>query len=442
MSANLNIVSDIKNFINQVASDKELLKCFSCSPSAFTRKRELDFERVVLMLLNFFKRSYSVEIADFYHIVGQQELSVSKSAFCQQRQKIDCLFFYCLHLMLVNSFYTHYQQKIKRWQGLRLIAVDGSTSYLLNKEEIVNYFGTHGNQRGKVPMARVLTAYDVLNEITINAGIYPIADSEQKLALSWLNSYEEDMLLIYDRGYPGFASIFHHQEQERPQPFLMRCALGFNAVVKDFVASPARELVTTFQVDKPTRRELFSQGFILPKGSTVQVRLIKIKLDNGLIEVLATNLFDTEKYPYQMFKKLYSLRWEIETRYNCLKNKLQMELYSGHKVGNLKQDFYISIFLANLQAILSKPPQEYLEKAFDKRKYKYSINENVTIGILKNRIITLFLHQQPDEILRQLEDLIIKHSEPVRPNRNVPRIKHFKRRAGKYQALSNYKRAF
>jgi hypothetical protein len=53
---------------------------------------------------------------------------------------------------------------------------------------------------------------------------------------------------------------------------------------------------------------------------TVQVRAVKVKLSTGETEVLLTSLMDKDKYPNEIFKELYFLRWGIETHYGVLKN--------------------------------------------------------------------------------------------------------------------------
>jgi hypothetical protein len=396
---------------------------------------------VVCMLLNFFKRSYDVEISDFFNHIGLAELKASKSALSQQRLKINSFFFNCLNTILADSFYTHYKDEVKRWSGLRLIAVDGSTAYLIDKEEVTGHFGTHGNQRGTVTLGRILCAFDVLNKITIKADMYPISWSEQKIAVCWLPTYEADMLLIYDRAYPGFASIFHHQNKEQPQPFLMRCPVGFSLEVTAFVKSGLNDAMSTFKADKATRRSLKGQGFIVKAGATIEIRLIRVVLDDGTIEVLVTNLFDQKKYPYSEFKALYFMRWGIETRFGSFKNQFQLEAFSGQKVETILQDFYATIFLSNLQEIISKPSQEKVKKRTSKCKYSYQINRNTAIGLMKNRVIDILLFDNPENALIQLQDLFAEYIQPVRPNRKVPRIKKLKRRAGKYKTLTNYKRA-
>jgi hypothetical protein len=441
MSANLGIISDLRNFIGLSSQKGELKKLFTTSAKDFSRKRKLHFEHVVCMLLNFFKKSYSIEISEFFTWIGCEDLKATKSALSQQRLKINSFFFSGLNMVLVESFYRNYQDKLKRWNGFRVIAVDGSTAYLIDKEEVTAYFGTHGNQRGTVTLGRILSAFDVLNQITIKADMYPISWSEQKIALQWLPDYDPDMLLIYDRAYPGFTSIFHHQSKEQAQSFLMRCAVGFSNEVKTFVGCGMNDALGTFKADKAVCRELRGQGFIVRVGTGIQVRLIRVVLDDGTIEVLVTNLFDQQKYPYSEFKALYFMRWGIETKFGSVKNQLQLEAFSGQKVETVFQDFYATVFLSNLQEIISKPSQEKVKERTSGCKYSYQVNRNVAIGLMKNRVISLFLSNNPEEIIIQLQNLFAQYIEPVRPNRKVPRIRKLKRRAGKYKALTNYKRA-
>jgi hypothetical protein len=441
MNANIKIISDLKNFIAEISTNADLRSYFTNSPSDFSRERKLGFERSVLLLLNFFKKSYSIELEEFYCNFSPGEHAVSKSAFCQQRGKLKSLFFDCLNELLVQSFYQHYNKSAKLWKGFRLIAVDGSTVYLTGNKDITDYFGTHKGSGQSVPMGQVLSAFDVLNGITVRAGLYPVKTAEQKIAQCWLDSYTPDMLLLYDRGYPGFTSIFVHQNKEQPQPFLMRCRLGLNEAVKAFVSSGATDACVLFKAGKVSSEELYRQGYIVPIGQGIKVRLVRVVLDNGQTEVLATNLFDVQIYPPDIFKELYFKRWGIETNYNTLKNQLQMEAFSGQRVTTVMQDFQINFFLANLQQIIGKDGDKALIKRARSGKYaEYRINRNTAFGLMKNRIITLFTGHEPEIILNTLIGLFIRYLEPVRPGRRYPHSKKPMRASGKYQPVTNYKR--
>ncbi|QNK64441.1 hypothetical protein H7F33_08175 [Pedobacter sp. PAMC26386] len=144
MNANLEIISDLKNFITLSATQPDLKELFTVSKSNFSRNRKLGFERLVLMLINFFRKSYSIEIADFYRLINGEETTVTKSAFCQQRMKIKDLFFTCLNEILVESFYKHYTEQVKCWNGFRLIAIDSSIACLVNTKDVTSHFGTQG----------------------------------------------------------------------------------------------------------------------------------------------------------------------------------------------------------------------------------------------------------------------------------------------------------
>ncbi len=440
MDVNIKIIADVKNFISEISGNIDLRSYFTNSRTDFSRERKLGFERSVFLLLNFFKRSYSIELAEFYNYLSPGEVAVSKSAFCQQRGKLKSLFFDCLNELLVQSFYLHYGKAVKRWRDFRLIAVDGTTVYLTGNNGIISHFGTQKGYGESVPMGQALSAFDVLNGITVKAGLYPIKTAEQKIAHHWIDHYAPDMLLLYDRGYPGFTAIYLHQSKEQPQPFLMRCRLSMNNQVKTFLNSGEQDAYGVFTANKNASDELHKHGYIVPVGQTIKVRLIRIVLDKGLTEVLITNLFDTQEYPHGIFKELYFKRWGIETNYDTLKNQLQMEAFSGQRVLTVMQDFQINFFLANLQQILGKACQKALEHKTKSRKYEYRINRNIAFGVMKNRIISLFADEEPEKILYGLQQLFIRYLEPVRPGRQYSHKQRAKRINGKYISLTNYKR--
>lgn len=145
MDANLEVISDLKTFITLSATEPDLKELFIISKNDFSRNRRLGFERLVFMLINFFRKSYSIEIADFYRLINGEEPKVTKSAFCQQRMKIKDLFFACLNEILVESFYRHYAEQVMRWNGFRPIATDGSIACSITTDDVTSHFGTQGN---------------------------------------------------------------------------------------------------------------------------------------------------------------------------------------------------------------------------------------------------------------------------------------------------------
>jgi hypothetical protein len=83
------------------------------------------------------------------------------------------------------------------------------------------------------------------------------------------------------------------------------------------------------------------------------------------------------------------------------------------------QDYYITFFLSNLQAIVAKPCEKRIDLITSKRLHPYKINRNIAFGIMKNRIVDLFITQNPEKILLNLHELFI-HLKPVRHHLKYP----------------------
>ena len=160
----------------------------------------------------------------------------------------------------------------------------------------------------------------------------------------------------------------------------------------------------------------------------MKVRLIRIDLPSGEIEILMTSLLDSKKNPTTMFKELYFLRWGIETFYDELKNKLKLEYFTGYSTISILQDFFCAIFISNLQSVIVNDLQEELKIKNQNTKLYYKINTNLSYGFLKNRILELLFKEAPlEQVFNELETLFLQNTIPIRENRNN------KRDVGKYR---------
>ena len=65
------------------------------------------------------------------------------------------------------------------------------------------------------------------------------------------------------------------------------------------------------------------------KGLKVKVRLVRVVLPSGRIEVLATSLLDSAAHPSESFAALYKSRWKIEEAFKTLKHRLHLEGFTG-----------------------------------------------------------------------------------------------------------------
>src|SRR5262249_19730923 len=63
--------------------------------------------------------------------------------------------------------------------------------------------------------------------------------------------------------------------------------------------------------------------------ASLKVRLIRVELEDGEIEVLGTSLLDRARYPRAEFKQVYGYRWNEETWLRRLKSVFELERFSG-----------------------------------------------------------------------------------------------------------------
>lgn len=390
-------------------------------------------------MMNFLRKSLSLEIENFvkhcYFIKGNKFISTfSKSAFCQCRKKINPAVFLNLNQTLIREFYTDNEDAVKLWKGFRLLSVDGSRLTLPNTPELQNEYGLAKNQTNTgFAQARVSVLYDVLNNYVLDGILSPLSHGEVVSAIDHLKHTKEKDLILYDRGYPSFRIIFEHFFKSID--FVIRAKKDFNNEVIDFYASGLKSKIIKIYPGKNTK--ISDKPYNYKSFETV--RLVRVSLPGNDDEILITSLLDEKKYPSKLFKQLYFKRWGIETFYDEFKNKLKVENFSGYSKNAILQDFYAALFVSNIQTLLVSEINDELTQN-TKAKYVYKVNNNLSYGFLKDRIVTLFFsNTDTDEILSELKQLLKKHIIPIRPDRKFERYKDKYRNRQKPKVTKNQK---
>lgn len=390
----------------------------------------------MFFLISQSKRSLSIELNEYFDVIGKSPCT--KGALSKARYRVLWLFFRDWHRHFVDLVYAD-PSTLCTWKGYFLKAVDGSSLYLFKDAAVEEEFGSQSNQHMRIPMARAGIELDVLNGYCTQAQLQPYSKGEIVFAETFLENSTPKDLRIYDRYFASFELIFKHLKKEIH--FLMRCKVDFNLVVKKFVASGKKQSVVEFPIPKNLRQALQRQGHAVDHTTTVRVRLVRVEIGQAEPEILITSLLDLRKYPHSCFKELYNYRWGDETRFDQIKNKLQIEVFSGHKPQAIYQDFFATIIASNLHNLICKECKQELEQINANRETPVAINQNVSIGLLKPRLIRLFTTRNPSVLFNELKKLFLHHLELIRPGRKYPRTKTIRRLKGKYQTFKNYRRA-
>jgi Transposase DDE domain len=435
----VSIINSIKTYIES----EDTCALFRQHNVDFTRDSTLTFAVTIYYLLTNMTNSLDVEL--WISATEANLTAVTKSAFSQRRYLIKSDIFVAINKNLVKNVYTMPDIACSKWHGFILTGIDGSVLTVPNTTELSAHFGTQKGGSKKKPtytaQARNLVQYDVLNQLIIRSELRPITVGERDMMYNWIPDLQDNSISVFDRGFGSF--LLFSLLNTYKKPYIARLKVGFNNVVKAFVASGEADKIVTFKANK----KLSYGDDVVACGTEMEVRLLRVILPDGTVEVLATSLLDQEAYPATIFGEAYNLRWGVETCFDILKNKWLALCFSGHKVEAIYQDIYASVILFNIHQIMIKPAQVTVnETVAEKRaagknlKNDQKVNNNVTIGILQSQLFTLWTVKEITPIIEKLTDIFATKTVAVRKNRTTPRKKTTTKR-NNATTQTNYRRA-
>lgn len=394
---------------------------YRANEKAFIRSCIITLPILILLILNFMRRSLQVELNNFGKFMVLPR--ISKQAFSAARKKLLPAAFIAINKILIEEFYSN--NKFNTFHGYRLIAVDGSTLQLPEGEAIKEKYGTCSNQKEGMSMSRISHAYDPLNGITLDAIMGPYKSCERTMAFDHIleippSNMAED-LYLFDRGYPFITLIFFLLFYKKN--FVMRCSTGWLALVKKVLESGKKDVIIEINPKMlfGEKRKNFQK--LLPNiclKTIIKIRVLIIDLSTGEKEILITSLLDENIFEYKIFKDLYHLRWGGEENYKFHKVRVEIENFSGKTPHAIEQDFHATVFTGNIRALLAEEAQAEKEQIdIGKYKYDYKINKNISISILKDEIVEALYDPERDlEVFcEQMKKAIKKSTVPIRPER-------------------------
>jgi len=395
------------DFVSEQLQDYTFMCDSRNSISSFSRKGKIGFKNTMMLILNFLNKPLQQELNDFFKLIGCEKSTVTQQAFSQARQKIKAEAF--VYFFQVSAQKMSSADDLTLFNGFRISAIDGSSIALENTQELHSYFGVSGNG-GNAVTARASILYDSLNDIIIDAKITPYSCGERELAKQHIDALcaleRHNDLILFDRGYPSADLIAYLKS--RKVHFLMRVPRSFNHEINAI-------------------SETFGKVNILHNDKKYAVNVVKFPLPSGETETLITDIAD-ENMTIEEWKKLYFMRWPVETKFDQLKNKLQLENFSGKTVLAVQQDFYASMFLLNLAAAFKYVSDVKIKdqnKTAD-NKLEYQTNVNQMVGVLKDDLIMIFMQRNAakrDRMFKKLVAQISSNKSSIRPGRQFPRSK-------------------
>ncbi|MCG5502261.1 IS4 family transposase [Ectothiorhodospira lacustris] len=404
----------ILNRIDSSVSDPTFIREHCYHPRDFSRQRSLTFKRMVLFFLSGAVPSLQFGIDKLFRDLGE-EASVTKQAVSKACQKFPYEALVSLQQQAVNTF--HAVQTPRRWMGYRLVAVDGTKIRLPLNDDLADEFGTQGNQtKTRRPMALLVSHQDVLTRVPLSCELSPVYMGERFLAERLLSGLRTDDLAIYDRGFPSFALFAAHRHAQ--VAFCARLTLNFTTQVTQFVASGETETVILWTPSATMRSDCAALEVC---DQPLTLRLIRVDLGQGHIEILATSLLDTQTHPAHLFKSLYAERWGVEESYKAFKTWLQVERFRTHSRLGVYQEIYARFLTLTLAAISAALSQPVATSRTTGRSREYRINFRATLLKFRDRFFSLWSADNSEKSILDLFQWIIQDQEMIRPGRSNPR---------------------
>ena len=369
--------------------------------------------------------------------------TVTKGAYTQAREKMGYSAFIELSNDIREGFYEdeHYHQ----YRGFRLVGIDGSLITLPNTQEMKEHFtkvsvvNQYKDKNKTIVKARMSVAYDLLNGVVLDAVLTDNRVHETTIVKqNHLQKISSNDLVILDRGYPSYE-MFTLLEQQ--SDYLIRIkSTTYKKYTSTFFdeKSDVDDAVITI---RPTTKQLKQYCIDENLPLELKVRFVRVELENGEVEVLATSVLDTNRLSTDDFKELYFKRWGIETYYDIVKNRLTLENFTGITPHAIYQDFYATIFITNMEALISYELNLELETKPPQKKYQQKVNKSVALNTIKNYAFELlYLDADINHILQQIYQLLQTSLVSVRPNRKYKRPSEKEGKVTKGIKRANYHR--
>ncbi len=392
-----------------------------------TRNRKFPFSKMLSAILALRGGSLNREIMDFF---GVDPSIGTSSAFIQQRAKIIPAAF--------ESLFHHFTDKVdenKRYNGLRLLAVDGSDlryAFDPNDPDAVFVDKNGGNPCN---MLHINALYDLIQHTYVDALLRKRNKSDEEGALTEMvdRSNIDKVLVIADRGYEAYNVLAHIQE--KGWFFLIRIKDGPGGIASGLTLPDSPEYDISFDLNL-TRRQTNDIKLLLKdknhyKAITSRVRLdylpkpaqkddpvlfynlhfriVHFPISDSTYETIITNL-DPDLYPLEEIKRLYAMRWGIETSFRDLKYTLGLLHLHAKKVEFVQQEVFAKLTMYNFcefitQSVVIRQGQ---------RKHTYKVNFSDAVHVCFH----FFLRNLPPPIV---EAMLRKYISPIRPGREDTR---------------------
>ena len=315
--------------------------------------------------------------------------------------------------------YYNSTNQYKRWNGYRVLGIDGSTTQVPTNDQTVKHFGWWNPKNGQpIVLARLSQMTDLLNGVVVDGHLLPFKVGERLAAQNHLKKVESKDLLVLDRGYASFWIM--QSILPRGGDFVMRLETSKWVAAKLFLGSGLREKIVEMEPPNTPSYRKYAAQFGLDEDMPLKVRFIRVKLSRGKYAVLATSLVG-RSISSSSIGDLYRKRWDIEERYKILKTRCLLEKFTGIGVEAILQDYYAKLITMNIDVSFMESAQKQAELRNSKIKGRFKINITESLTILIRKIHLLFIRKKFRKLMSEMILEMSHFLEKIKPGRSFSR---------------------
>lgn len=418
----LNLINKQKQDLTGLVSDPDV---------NFTRNRKIPYENMILSLLTMEGATLTNELLRQF---GCSTTTATSSAFVQQRKKI-------LPAALENLFQEFASQTARsdNYRGYKLLAIDGSDIQIAtNPRDKASFFQT---KEGVKPynLLHLNALYNLLSHTYEDAIVYKAKEAGENKALIEMvdrSDFTTKTIVTADRGYESYNNMAHIQEKGWFYLIRVKDFGKYKTGILHGLDLPDTEEFDEYIDLNLTRKQTNEMKNLLQQKNTYRwishkctfdylpskskksdpavlyhlpFRIVRFPISDNSYEVVVTNL-DAVEFPSDELKKLYGMRWGIETSFRDLKYTIGLLHFHSKKVDYILQEIIAGLIMYNFSELITS--HVVIEKG--SRKYEYKINFSVAVHICRDFLLSI--NNPPD-----VELLIARYVLPIRPGRSRPR---------------------
>lgn len=355
-------------------------KKYVTESNRFVITRKMSFKEYILYILTQTSCTNFAEAHKFYtKTLNHKFESITRQAIGKQRMYISPKLFMDMSESFIDKLYGKYKG-FSKFNGYIICACDGSIFDLPNTPTTKKAFNIPSDTVFKrfLSRGRVSCILDIHSKHILTSKIVSRSFGEVKLAIEHLNNLNKrfdliKLIIIYDRGY-GSTELMINTAYLNSK-FIIR--LNSKAFKKKIQQMNSDDEIMQVNIKNYILKKINDEKVreFAVKMERLEFRVVKVKLKNGDIEVLATNL-DKNEFSKNDLKELYGKIWTIETRYDKLKNFIELEEFSGIRKEINEQDFYAGIFIYNVATTVKFNIENTNTNETKNKTKKYNITAN------------------------------------------------------------------